>query len=83
MKLTDFEKKRAGRYLRRFIEDHFDLIKEFAAFVGVHPCTVTTWMNGRSPMPIEIIDRLLVTFPEDLPYKILRPDLYSQPVKRY
>ena len=81
--MTDFEKKRAGKYLREFIKTHFASCTDFADFLGISCACVTNYMYGRRKVPGELLERLKAHFPEDLPLRQLRPDLYALSVKRY
>jgi len=76
--MNDYEKKRAGARLRQFIAQNFINIADFAQFSGRNPCTVTTWLNGRTMIPRAILEKLLcVMCKDDIPLSIFRPDIYK------
>lgn len=81
MSLTSFEKKRAGKILRQFINEKYANQKAFAAFVGFSPTAVTGWVTGKAAINIEAVKKLAFWFPEYFPTEKslleLRPDLKS------
>jgi len=74
--MTVKQKVIAGKALRQFIEENFINYSDFARSMGTLPATVTHWMTGRNPIPVRIVERLGVLFPDSLDKAQLRPDAY-------
>ena len=52
--------KLVGECLRKFTEDNFKLIKDFAAALNVHPSTIqSSYFNGRSLPGSKMLSKLL------------------------